>query len=343
MKLRNPSDIRPTSRKVMPNPRSGAGTLEYFIFSRTPASVTMAIIQPKPEPKPELPPPPIKVEPPKPKPKPPKPVPKKPEPKKLPPKTAPVAQKPSPAVKPQPALSPAVNNKPVAAPQPVEKPSPPTPPPPKPVDISKLGALAALSGMKLDTKSTKSVPQNVTITQNATNTKTGAEVGMNSITTDLKNKTAGTASTNNASGPIKTKGTGSVGTGYGTEGIGTGTGKRGVKGAILGKPNITMGSGKTEGLSRDQVLKAMQPYLGKIQSCYERSLLSDPNLSGRIEFEWNIAPSGAVRSVDIKKNSVAGGEQLGECVTGVIKGIKFPTATNGQETVPDVGFPFGRL
>ena len=308
---------------------------------------------PEPPPEPPKPEPAPKPEPPKPKPKPkveppkPKPVVKQPPPKPVEKATQVVAKPVAPAVKPQPAQNPQGNNKP-AAPAPVVAPQPPTPPappPPKPVDISKLGALAAISGMKLDARSTKTAPQNINIAQNTANTNTGAEVGMNSMTSDLKNQAAEAAQSNasKASGPIKTKGSGSVGTGYGTAGLGTGTGQRGVKGAVVGKPQLSSGNGRTEGLSREQVLKAMQPYLGKIQSCYERSMLSDPNLAGRIDFEWTISPAGGVKNVQIKKNSVAGGEQLGECVVGVIRSIKFPTATNGEETSPAIGFPFGRL
>jgi hypothetical protein len=213
------------------------------------------------------------------------------------------------------------------------------------VDISKLGALAAISGMKLDARSTKTAPQNINIAQNTATTTTGADVGVSSITNELKTQTEQVAQGNasKASGPIRTKGSGSVGTGFGTAGLGTGTGQRGVKGAVVGKPQLSSGSGRTEGLSREQVLKAMQPHLGKIQSCYERSMLSDPNLAGRIDFEWTIAAGGSVKNVIIKKNSVAGGEQLGECVVGVIRSIKFPQATNGEETTPAIGFPFGRL
>ena len=304
---------------------------------------------PPPEPKPVPPPPPkpVPIKPPKVIKKPPVKVNKLPPPKPVQ-KAADVVAKPvAPVVKPQPAQNPQGNNKP-AAPAPVVAPQPPTPPappPPKPVDISKLGALAAISGMKLDARSTKTAPQNINIAQNTENTNTGAQVGMNNITSDLKNQAAEAAQSNasKASGPIKTKGTGSVGTGYGTAGLGTGTGTRGVKGAVVGKPQLSSGNGRTEGLSREQVLKAMQPYLGKIQSCYERSMLSDPNLAGRIDFEWTISPAGGVKNVQIKKNSVAGGEQLGECVVGVIRSIKFPTASNGEETSPAIGFPFGRL
>ena len=309
---------------------------------------------PSEEKKPEPPPPPPKkiVEPPKPKPKiipkkiqPPKKIVEPPKPVK---KAEPIVQKPAPKVEPvqKPVVSPsgpAVLKPVVVAP----KPPPPPPPPPKPVDISKLGALAAIGGLKLDPKSNKAVPTAVNIATNV-NTTTTSDLGTTSITSELKTQSATMAASNsaNSSGPIKTKGTSSVGgSGFGTAGLGTGTGQRGVKGAVVGKPALTEGksNGKPEGLSREQVLRALQAYLGKIQSCYERSLLSDPNLSGRIEFEWNIKSNGSVTSVDIKKNSVAGGELLGECVTGVLKSIKFPTATNGEDTNPSVGFPFGRL
>ena len=300
----------------------------------------------KPPPEPPKPEPPPKVEPPKPKPvkkaEPPKKI-EKPKPVQKPTE---VVAKPVPApVKPQVAENPQGNNKPagpIAKPSPPSPPTPPAPPPPKPVDISKLGALAAMSGIKLDARSTKAPPA-INIAQVSQNTTTGAEVGMNSITSELKNQ-ATQASQGNASGPIKTKGSGSVGSSYNTEGLGGGTGKRGVKGAVVGTPKLAAAqNGKTEGLSRDQVLKAMQPYLGKVQSCYERSMLSDPNLSGVIDFEWVISAGGSVNSVNIKKNSVAGGEQLGECVSGVIKSIRFPSASNGEDTTPNISFPFGRL
>ncbi|MEQ1723525.1 MAG: AgmX/PglI C-terminal domain-containing protein, partial [Pseudobdellovibrio sp.] len=359
------------AEKIKTPPKKAPDRVAKLIVEAPPVVIPPPVIEPPkeepppapPEEKKEEPPPPPpvkKVEPPKPKPK------KEPPPKKEPipepePKPEPVVVKvpPKPISKPivqeqvvqKPAGNPKADNKPSApAPQnaPVAvkpTPAPPAPPPPKPVDISKLGALAAMSGLKLDTKSNKPVPTNVNIAAN-TNTNTGAEVGTSSITSALKSQTAGLAQSNssNASGPIKTKGN-STGSGYGTAGLGTGTGQRGVKGGVVGKPAISSGSGngRTEGLSREQVLKSMQPYLSKIQSCYERSLLSDPNLSGRIEFEWKITSGGSVANVDIKKNSVAGGEQLGDCVSGVIRSIKFPSASNGEETNPSVGFPFGRL
>ena len=52
MKLMNAMPIKPVKMNVIPRPLSGAGTLEYFIFSRMAAIATMAKNHPTPEPKP---------------------------------------------------------------------------------------------------------------------------------------------------------------------------------------------------------------------------------------------------------------------------------------------------
>lgn len=305
----------------------------------------------KPEPPKEKPPEPPKV-------KPPVVVKQKPKPKKLPPppvvvqkvkqQPAPVRQEPAaPAVK-QPI--PVQVEKPspapvVATPAPVPQPPAP-PPPPKKVDVNQLGALAALGNMKLDTNSKNSLPADIKInpaSDKQATSGTVAALNTSALTKDIKADAQSTSSGNH-SGPILTKGKGSNKTGYGQEGIGSETGRRGVKGAVLGKPALKFESAsKLEGLSREQVMKTMQGAMSKIQNCYERALLSDDALAGRIEFEWEIAASGNVSGVEIKKNSVAGGEQLGECVVQVIRKIQFPKATNGETTRPSIGFPFGRL
>lgn len=297
----------------------------------------------KPEPPKEKPPEPPKV-------KPPVVVKQKPKPKKLPPPPV-VVQKikqPPPPVREEPPAPVAKQ----AAPVQVEKPSPapvaatPPPPPPKKVDVNQLGALAALGNMKLDTNSKNSLPADIKI--NPTSDKqatsgTVAALNTSALTKDIKADAQSTSGANH-SGPILTKGKGSNKTGYGQEGIGSDTGQRGVKGAVLGKPALKFeSSSKLEGLTREQVMKTMQGAMSKIQNCYERALLSDDALAGRIEFEWEIAASGSVSGVEIKKNSVAGGEQLGECVVQVIQKIQFPKATNGETTRPSIGFPFGRL
>jgi len=355
------------SDKIKPiEPKQEPERVARLIMDKPAEPPPLPIPEPEPEPKKEEPPPPEPPKPEEPKPEPPpppkvevKPPPVKPEIKKVKP------QKPKPAVpqklppapkKPQVVYeevevqeeAPVVQKAQPAPVMPKQEPQPQAPPKPAPppVDVNKLGALAAISGLKLSNTGTQALPKDIKISNTAVNTKVNenSPVGsVSSLSKDIKQEVGATGG-QLSTGPIKTKGKTSTGSSYGGEGIGADTGKRGVKASVIGKPALKFeDTSKPEGLSREQIMKVMQAQMSKIQNCYERALLNDSNLAGRIEFEWEISAGGQVTSVEVKKNSVAGGEQLGECVSGVIRGTKFPAATNGQTTKPSIGFPFGRL
>lgn len=213
-----------------------------------------------------------------------------------------------------------------------------------PVKVESMGALAALGGLS-DGPSLPTPPTNIKIE------KSGAPgaIGPASATASFgegvpvaNGRMA--AGGGGGGGAIRTKGNASgSGTGYGTQGLKGGAGTRGIAGAVVGQPKLAGKSGKTEGLTRDQVMKVMQKHLAEVQHCYEKSLLSNPDLAGRMEFEWDIEPSGSVSASRVKKSSVNGGDELGECIKGVFMAIQFPKATNGQSTTPTIGFPFGRM
>lgn len=177
-------------------------------------------------------------------------------------------------------------------------PQPPAPPPPpKKVDVNQLGALAALGNMKMDTNSKNSMPAEIKINNNADKNSTSttvAAINTSALANEIK-AGAMTSGSSNHSGPIMTKGKGSnKSTGFGQESLGSGTGQRGVKGGVIGKPALKFeASSKPEGLSREQVMKTMQGAMSKIQNCYERALLADEGLAGRIEFEWEISSGGS--------------------------------------------------
>ncbi|MCB0341252.1 MAG: AgmX/PglI C-terminal domain-containing protein [Pseudobdellovibrionaceae bacterium] len=142
---------------------------------------------------------------------------------------------------------------------------------------------------------------------------------------------------------VKTKGLGfGTGTGYGVQGKRGVAGSRQVAGQVIGSPKL-MELKRTEGLTRKQVMDVVNKYVGEIQQCYEQALLSDPGLRGRVEYEWLITPGGQVKTIKVVSSEMRGGGSLNSCVFKVFKGMKFPKARNGQETVPRIGFPFGRL
>jgi outer membrane biosynthesis protein TonB len=128
-------------------------------------------------------------------------------------------------------------------------------------------------------------------------------------------------------------------------GFGTGlqgrAGSRGVEGAVVGIPKL-MKISKSEGLTQKEVMDVVKKYAGQIQQCYERALLSEPSLAGRIEYEWGITPQGDVTTARVKRSDVQNSDALNECVMNVFRAMKFPKSKNGESTTPSIGFPFGR-
>jgi pSer/pThr/pTyr-binding forkhead associated (FHA) protein len=205
----------------------------------------------------------------------------------------------------------------------------------KPVEVKKIGALAALSALR-SKPTTK--PVSVNINKNAGGMKslnTGGVIGT------LKTKSGRLAAAGHTT--VKTKGLGyGSGTGYGIQGLKGKAGGRAVAGAVVGTPKLVKLS-KKQGLSRNQVLDVVKKHIAKIQQCYERSLFSNPDLAGKVTYEWFITPRGGVTWAKVKATRMRGGDTLHRCVTGVFKRMKFPKAKNRQSTVATVPFPFGRL
>lgn len=218
----------------------------------------------------------------------------------------------------------------------VEKPLKPAD---KPVvtNIQSVGALAALGAV-----SSKIPPSNVPVAINI-NKNAGGQTALNTggVIGALKTNTGKLAAGGLAQ--VKTKGMGyGTGTGYGVQGIKGTAGSRAVAGTVVGAPSLVR-MGKEDGLSRSQVMDVVKRHMTQIQQCYERSLIDSPGLAGRVEYEWEIAPNGSVQWAKVKKSDMAGADNLNRCVTDIFKQMKFPTAKNGQNTIPNIGFPFGRL
>ncbi len=74
-------------------------------------------------------------------------------------------------------------------------------------------------------------------------------------------------------------------------------------------------------------------YTGQLKYCYDKRLLANPSLSGRVEIGWSLA-GGAVEGLYIVTNST-GDQDLAQCVMNKIRRWKFPS-----DMVGDVSFPF---
>jgi hypothetical protein len=136
-----------------------------------------------------------------------------------------------------------------------------------------------------------------------------------------------------------TKGFGSMrGMGNGEGGIGAfaagGVGKGRVGGAVVSAP-----ARKAEirgQLDRELIAKVINDHMGEIRGCYERALLKETGLAGKLVLEWTIEPSGVVSEIRVK-NVTLRGPEVPNCIIGSLRSWAFPKPKGGKVVV---SYPF---
>lgn len=127
----------------------------------------------------------------------------------------------------------------------------------------------------------------------------------------------------------------------GTSGMGLGAALKGSgeggRGNAMGSLDSTDFSVEGGGLDRETVRRVIASYRGEIRTCYERVLLSNPNLNGRVVYHWRIDSDGKVVTTETK-SSTLNSDALQSCVREVIGRMSFPKADNGKPT--RVIYPF---
>jgi hypothetical protein len=138
--------------------------------------------------------------------------------------------------------------------------------------------------------------------------------------------------------------------GVGTFGLGSGLGGTGIKGAELlrGKGGAgigalgvgSIGKGRVGGavtaavsrnvgtqgsIDKDAVARAINSHLGEVSSCYERALLKEPGLAGKIVLEWQITTSGTVGFAKTKSSTMKSAA-VEACILSTLKSWRFPPA-----------------
>jgi pSer/pThr/pTyr-binding forkhead associated (FHA) protein/outer membrane biosynthesis protein TonB len=229
-----------------------------------------------------------------------------------------------------------------ADPPPKKVEAPPTPTP-KPFNAASVGALKALSMLATAPASSTTNTDKIVVRKYASEDHGSSQSPTPTTSKMMSDLPVSNNSADNASVNGLALATGKN-AGYGTGGFSGKTGKRGVMGSVIGGATYTEPT-KSEGLTREQVMKVVQKHQIKIQQCYERSLMDDPAIAGRAEFEWEITAKGSVvaNSVAVKETNLKNGEKLIDCVKGVFASMQFPSAKNGSTTTPTIGLPFGRL
>lgn len=115
---------------------------------------------------------------------------------------------------------------------------------------------------------------------------------------------------------------GKGGAGIGALGAGN-IGKGKVGGAVTAAVSRNIGAQGT--IDKEAVAKVINSHLGEVSSCYERALLKEPGLSGKIVLEWQITTSGSVGFAKTKSSTMKS-SAVEQCILGSLKTWRFPPA-----------------
>ncbi|MBM4783365.1 MAG: AgmX/PglI C-terminal domain-containing protein [Archangiaceae bacterium] len=115
---------------------------------------------------------------------------------------------------------------------------------------------------------------------------------------------------------------GKGGAGIGALGAGN-IGKGKVGGAVTSAVSRNVGAQGT--IDKEAVAKAINAHLGEVSSCYERALLKEPGLAGKIVLEWQITTSGSVGFAKTKSSTMKS-SAVEQCILGSLKTWRFPPA-----------------
>lgn len=124
-----------------------------------------------------------------------------------------------------------------------------------------------------------------------------------------------------------------LGTGSGN-GIGTGVGDGIGKGSfrIIEEESFVEG-----GLDKDVIAAVIRNNLAQIKYCYERQLVAEPDLFGKVVARWNINAAGRVEGALVKQTTLSSAP-VEQCILTKISGWKFPEPKNGTKVT--VTYPF---
>ncbi len=101
-----------------------------------------------------------------------------------------------------------------------------------------------------------------------------------------------------------------------------------------------MFGGDTEalsGLSKEQLQTVVRKHVKEMQNCYERALVKNPNLEGKIVLSWDVELNGSVADVEVESNTLQDPE-VTRCLSARPATWKFPKPVDGKPV--RVSYPF---
>ena len=110
-----------------------------------------------------------------------------------------------------------------------------------------------------------------------------------------------------------------------------------VGGAVVNFPEeegqILEGQGS---LSRAEIFKVIERHARAFRYCYEKQLLKDPSIHGKVVLNWTISKSGAVEAAKWKSSQIQSSE-VNTCLISRLRDLHFPKPKGNAVTVD---FPF---
>lgn len=128
---------------------------------------------------------------------------------------------------------------------------------------------------------------------------------------------------------LRGKGGGGIGA------LGAGNVGKGAVGGTVGRASVRS-IGVQGTIDKEAVAKVINSHLAEVSACYERALLKEPGLAGKIILEWSISTSGSVTTARTKSSTMRSSAVEG-CILTSLKGWKFPPA-KGAGVV--ISYPF---
>ena len=89
-------------------------------------------------------------------------------------------------------------------------------------------------------------------------------------------------------------------------------------------------------IDREAVAKVVNAHLQEVRSCYERALLREPALAGKVVLEWTISQAGKVTTAKTKSSTLKS-SAVEACILQSLKLWQFPLAKGGLVIV---SYPF---
>lgn len=145
-------------------------------------------------------------------------------------------------------------------------------------------------------------------------------------------------------------GLGLVGTGRGGGGTGEGSiglGNAGLIGKGSGKgsgsggkrvPRVRQSKATVKGaLDKDIIRRIVRAHINEIRVCYDKGLLKDAALAGKVVVDFTIGSTGKVTASSISSTTLSD-KTVGTCIAGAVKRWKFPSPMGGGVVL--VKYPF---